>query len=159
MHTREDTVTTDGQRVPRDRGSGPPGSSRGHAPVAPSLRRLLRDNGLSLVLCLLFVGTLAGQSFVGYRKHNNDQRDHGQSTLGYPGYLASPAFLEATMENWESEFLQMAVYVILTAILFQRGSAESKDPEKQEEVDRRPDPRRPGAPGASPPRWLDAGAV
>ena len=115
--------------------------------MAPPLRRLLRDNGLSLVLGLLFVGTLAGQSFVGYRKHNNDQRDHGQPTLSYPGYLASPAFLEATMENWESEFLQMAVYVVLTAILFQRGSAESKDPEKQEEVDRHPDPRRRGAPG------------
>jgi hypothetical protein len=51
------------------------------------------------------------------------------------------------MENWESEFLQMAVYVVLTAILFQKGSAESKDPEKQEEVDRHPDPRRRGAPG------------
>jgi hypothetical protein len=42
------------------------------------------------------------------------------------------------MENWESEFLQMFAYVLLTAFLFQRGSAESKDPEKQEAVDRDP---------------------
>jgi hypothetical protein len=44
------------------------------------------------------------------------------------------------MENWESEFLQMAVYVYFTIVLFQRGSAESKDPDKKEEVDR--DPRK-----------------
>jgi len=40
----------------------------------------------------------------------------------------------ALFENWESEFLQMAAYVIMTAILFQRGSAESRDPD---------DPNRP----------------
>jgi hypothetical protein len=147
VRTREDTETTDGQRATRDRGSEPPRTSGSHVLVASPLRRLLRDNGLSLVLCLLFVGALTGQSFVGYRKYNNDQRSHGQPTLSYPGYLTSPEFLEATMENWESEFLQMAVYVVLTAILFQKGSAESKDPEKQEEVDRRPDPGRVGAPG------------
>jgi hypothetical protein len=50
------------------------------------------------------------------------------------------AFLEATMENWESEFLQMFAYVLLTAFLYQKGSAESKDPEKLEAVDR--DPRQ-----------------
>jgi hypothetical protein len=147
MRTPEDNPTTDSLRVSREHGSRSPGSSRGHPSLAPRLRRLFRDNGLSLVLCLLFAGTFAGQSLVGHRKYNNDQRDHGQPTLSYPGYLASPGFLEATMENWESEFLQMAVYVVLTAILFQKGSAESKDPEKKEAVDRRPNPRRPGAPG------------
>jgi hypothetical protein len=44
------------------------------------------------------------------------------------------------MENWESEFLQMFAYVLLTAFLFQKGSAESKDPQKQEAVDRDPRP-------------------
>ncbi len=51
------------------------------------------------------------------------------------------------MENWESEFLQMGMYVFLTVFLFQKGSSESKDPDKQESVDRRPDANRPGAPG------------
>jgi hypothetical protein len=50
------------------------------------------------------------------------------------------------MENWESEFLQMAVYVLLTVFLYQKGSSESKDPDEKAEVDREPDPRRPGAP-------------
>ena len=52
----------------------------------------------------------------------------------------APHFAEATMENWESEFLQMGVFVLFTVFLYQRGSAESKDPDKREEVDR--DPRK-----------------
>jgi hypothetical protein len=126
--------------------------ARGEVPMPresgwPGVRRFLRNNGLSLALGLMFLGTFAGQSWVGHRDYNDDQRSHGEATVSYSAYLASSAFLEATMENWESEFLQMAMYVVLTAILFQRGSAESKDPNKQEEVDRRPDPHRTGAPG------------
>lgn len=111
------------------------------------MHRFLRNNGLSLVLFALFLASLAGQSVTGHHQYNGDQREHGRPTVRYTAYLASPAFLEATMENWESEFLQMAAYVVFTAFLFQKGSAESKDPDKQEPVDRRPDPRRAGAPG------------
>ena len=67
--------------------------------------------------------------------------------MRYGAYLRSPEFLEPTAENWESEFLQMGAYVVLTAFLVQKGSAESKDPDQAEPVDRRPDPNRPGAPG------------
>jgi hypothetical protein len=42
------------------------------------------------------------------------------------------------MENWESEFFQMFFFIVLTAFLYQKGSAESKDPEKEEEVDKEP---------------------
>jgi hypothetical protein len=42
------------------------------------------------------------------------------------------------MENWESEFLQMFFFIILTVFLYQKGSAESKDPNEKEEVDREP---------------------
>jgi hypothetical protein len=58
--------------------------------------------------------------------------------VGFAHYLASPHFLEAVFENWESEFLQMAAYVILTIFLFQRGSSESKDPDHREAVDEDP---------------------
>jgi hypothetical protein len=111
------------------------------------VHRFWRNNGLSVVLLAMFLVTLMGQSVAGHREYNNDQREHRQPTVSYGSYLASSQFLEATMENWESEFLQMATYVVLTAILFQKGSAESKDPDKQEPTDRRPDPKRPGAPG------------
>jgi hypothetical protein len=109
--------------------------------------RFWRNNGLSVVLVTLFLTTLVGQSVAGHRRTNDDRREHGQPALSYGAYLASPAFLEATMENWESEFLQMGAYLVLTAILYQKGSSESKDPDGDAEVDRQPDPARPGAPG------------
>ena len=101
--------------------------------------RFFRNNGLSLVLFVLFFFTLiAGQSFVGQREYNNDQQEHGQPAVGYAEYLSTPHFLEATMENWESEFLQMFIFIALTVFLYQKGSAESKDPDKEEAVDRDP---------------------
>ena len=110
------------------------------------MRRFFRDNGLTIVLTALFLIFWAGQSLAGYREHNNEQREHGQAEIGFSSYLRSAHFWEATSENWESEFLQMFGYVILTAILFQRGSAESKDPEKRDPVDQHPREGEPEAP-------------
>jgi hypothetical protein len=113
------------------------------------LRGALRNNGLSIALLSCFFVFLAGQSFTGHRYYNQEQLEHGGQTVGYVEYLGSSHFLSATMENWESEFLQMFAYVLMTAFLFQKGSSESKDPEKErEEVDRDPvDARdRPDAP-------------
>ena len=62
--------------------------------------------------------------------------------ITYVDYIRSAAFVESVFENWESEFLQMAVYVWLTSFLYQRGSAESKDPDKPEEVDEKPENHR-----------------
>ena len=105
------------------------------------MRRILRENGLSIVLFIgFFLTLLVGQSIIGHREYNNDQQEHQQPTVNYGEYLGSGHFLEATMENWESEFLQMGLYVLLTAYLYQKGSSESKDPDKEESVDR--DPRR-----------------
>lgn len=104
------------------------------------MKHKLREYGLSITLLSLFFVIQVGLSLVGQRQYNHEQADHGQPTVSYLEYVRGPAFLEATMENWESEFLQMFAYVLLTAFLFQKGSAESKDPEKQEAVDR--DPRQ-----------------
>ena len=89
----------------------------------------LRDNSLSLAMFGLFVLFLIGHSIAGYYDHNDDQRIHQQSLLSYRAYLTSGHFWATVFENWESEFLQMAAYVIFTVFLFQRGSAESKDPD------------------------------
>ena len=110
------------------------------------MQRILRENGLSIVLFALFLLILAGQSVAGHRHYNDEQQDHGQQTVGYAEYLTTGDFLEVTMENWESEFLQMAIFVIFTIFLYQKGSAESKSPYEPEEVDREPDPNAPGAP-------------
>ena len=105
------------------------------------MRRFLRDNGLSLVLfCFFFLTFIVGQTLAGHREYNSEQEDHGRPPVAYGEYLRSSHFLEATMENWESEFLQMFLYVVLTAFLYQKGSSESKDPEGTNEVDR--DPRK-----------------
>lgn len=95
--------------------------------------RFLRDNGLSLVLGALFLIFISGQTIAGWM-HNNDERsEHGQAPLALSEYVTTGAYGEAVFENWESEFLQMGLYVILTAMLFQRGSAESRDPDAPEE--------------------------
>ena len=110
------------------------------------MRRILRENGLSIVLMSLFLLFWAGQSVVGHREHNSEQRQHSQPEVAYGSYLRSAHFWEATGENWESEFLQMFGYVILTAFLYQKGSSESKKPGEPEPVDR--DPRRHKRPGS-----------
>jgi len=93
------------------------------------MAKLIRDNSLTVVLMLLFAASLLGQWFMGWRAENEDLQRHGHETLGAAAYLASPPFLSALFENWESEFLQMAVYVVLTAVLVQKGSSESQDPD------------------------------
>ena len=92
----------------------------------------LRDNGLTLVLLLLFSGSLAGQFFSGLAAENQERLADGARTLSLASYLVSGAFLSSVFENWESEFLQMWAYVMLTAYLFQRGSPESRDPDDEE---------------------------
>ena len=94
------------------------------------LKRMWRNNGLSLVMLALFVACWVGQSVAGFRHYNEDQREHGQPQVSYGAYLRSGEFLEATFENWESEFFQMAAFVVLAGLLVQRGSGESKDPDE-----------------------------
>ena len=96
------------------------------------MRHFLRDNGLSIVLVTLFATFFVGQIITGCIEYNEERTRDGESEVSYSQYLRSGDFLEATMENWESEFLQMACYVLLTAFLYQRGSAESKDPDEIE---------------------------
>jgi hypothetical protein len=102
------------------------------------MKRFFRNQGLSLVLGLFFLIFLWAQSLTGYYHYNNEQQEHGQPSVSYSEYITGNHFLEATMENWESEFLQMFFFIILTVFLYQKGSAESKDPDKEEEVDKDP---------------------
>jgi len=104
------------------------------------VKEKLRPYGLSLALFGFFIIFQLGLSVVGQRQHNHQQLQHAEPTVNYLEYLASADYLEATMENWESEFLQMFAYVQLTAFLYQKGSAESKNPDQPEAVDR--DPRQ-----------------
>lgn len=100
--------------------------------------KVLRNNGLSIVLIVLFLVFWAAQSVAGWKYYNEEQVEHRQEPVTYSTYLTENHFLEATMENWESEFLQMFFFVVLTVFLYQKGSAESKDPDKRENVDEEP---------------------
>jgi hypothetical protein len=103
------------------------------------VRTWIRDHGLLLANVFLFVIFFLGMTASGFRVANNEQLEHGQPAESIGSYLTSGDFFEATFENWESEFLQMGMYVVLTAYLFQRGSSESKPMEG--EVPQDEDPR------------------
>jgi len=102
------------------------------------MRKLLREQSLTIVTLGLFLLFLSAQAVTGHRAYNLDQQEHQEPTVSFGSYLRSGHFIEATFENWESEFLQMGAYVLLTAFLLQRGSAESRDPDNPEEAESEP---------------------
>lgn len=102
-----------------------------------------RRNGLSIVLFLLLACFLIGQIWTGFLTHNEELAEAGRGTLGLWDYLPSGHFVSATFENWESEFLQMGMYVLLTVSLRQKGSAESRPmnpADEQERIEPGPEP-------------------
>jgi len=107
-----------------------------------------RDRALTLVLMAMFLACLFGQMITGLYDYNSTRHEHGEAMVTIGGYLTTGHPWEALFENWESEFLQMAVFVLLTTILVQKGSPESRRPNVIELVDA--DPRQfahqPGVP-------------
>ena len=87
----------------------------------------LHNNGLLLAWLGLFAVFFVGMVVSGAATYNQEQQEHGShEQVSVLTYLTTGDFAEATFENWESEFLQMGMYVVLTAFLFQKGSSESK---------------------------------
>ena len=112
------------------------------------VRDWMRDHGLLLTNVVLFLMFFGGMVASGYQVYNNGQVEHGQQAEPIGRYLASGQFFEAWSENWESEFLQMGMYVVLTAFLYQRGSSESKPvgepaPQDEDPREKRDDPKAP----------------
>lgn len=110
------------------------------------MKKILYHNGLSIVFLLLFIGAFIGQLFFGIEEYNKELIENGGHAVTLSNYLTTGHFIEATFENWESEFLQMGLLVWLTIFLRQKGSSESKGFDGEEEVDRNPSPQRKGAP-------------
>lgn len=125
------------------------------------MTRIWKNNSLTIVLMLLFAATIIGQWLTGWHVENEELSRHGEAAITLGQYATDPNFISTVFENWESEFLQMSAYVVLTAILIQKGSAESKDPNeppRDENLDQQAN--RKGAPailkaGAAA-RWLYA---
>ena len=96
-------------------------------PNRRSVRDIAHENGLLLACVGLFGVFFLGMIVSGAATYNEEQREHGSTEqISVLQYLATGDFVEATFENWESEFLQMGMYVVLTAFLYQKGSSESK---------------------------------
>ena len=110
------------------------------------MKKFLNQNSLSIVFLLLFLFSLVAQVNFGFKEHNEELLEEGAATISLAEYFSSGHFLQSTFENWESEFLQMALFVVLTISLRQKGSSESKSFDKNEEVDREPSSKRKNAP-------------
>jgi transcriptional regulator of met regulon len=88
------------------------------------LKRTWANFGLSIALCLLFLTSWAGQGLAQWDDYREEQRTHNEpaETVEFVN-----EFSQATLENWQSEFLQLFSFVVLAALLLHRGSAESRD--------------------------------
>jgi hypothetical protein len=89
-------------------------------------RRAVKDNGLTLAFLGLLLAAVVGQAFAGVAELNGEQRATGGATLSVWDYLVSSTFTVDIAENWQSEYLQFALYIVATTWLVQRGSSESK---------------------------------
>jgi hypothetical protein len=91
------------------------------------VRRFLKENSLSIVFLILFLAALTGQAIAGHQDFNNEQVSHGDPRISLARYVVSSSFAVSVMENWQSEYLQFTLMILLTVWLLQKGSPESKE--------------------------------
>jgi hypothetical protein len=122
------------------------------------MRRFLRDNGLSIVFLALFLAALFGQAIAGHADFNDAANRHGDPHLSLARYVVSSEFGSAVMENWQSEYLQFTLMILLTVWLLQKGSPESKELDK---AGRESDQSQRVGPYAqqNSPRWAKVGGI
>ena len=89
-------------------------------------RTALYSNSLFIVMSIIFFGSWFAQSVTGWTKYNANQVDHHEKVVSWLGYVGSADFWQATLQNWQSEFLAVGSFVAITAFLRQRGSSQSK---------------------------------
>ena len=90
------------------------------------IRRWLFSNSLLIVMGLIFLASWFAQSVTGWSAYNADQIEHEQEPLSWVQYAGSADFWQATLQNWQSEFLAVGSMAVLAIYLRQRGSPESK---------------------------------
>jgi hypothetical protein len=90
------------------------------------LRTTLYSNSLLIAMGIIFVGSWFAQSVTGWTDFNAEQDDHGDPRVSWLSYVGSATFWEATLQNWQSEFLAVGSFAVLAIFLRQRGSPESK---------------------------------
>ena len=91
------------------------------------MRRFVRENSLTLFFLTLFLASLIAQAFVGHSDFNHDQVAHQDETMSLGRYVTSSVYWVDVMENWQSEYLQFTLFILMTVWLLQKGSPESKE--------------------------------
>lgn len=121
-----------------------------------SVRRAIRESSLSWVFGLLLLLTLFGQAYSGLAEYNSSVTVNDLPVLSIGEYVTSSQFAVDVAENWQSEYLQFLLYIVLTVWLVQRGSPESKpvdetggEDDKKQKVGRHAGPESP--------RWARTG--
>jgi hypothetical protein len=118
--------------------------------------KFLRENSLTLFFLLLFLGALGAQAIAGHASFNAEQLQHGGVDISLWSYVISASYGAAVLENWQSEYLQFTLFILVTVWLVQRGSPESKEPgEEGAESDAEQKLGQHSSPRS--PRWARAG--
>jgi hypothetical protein len=94
------------------------------------LAAFVRENSLSLFFFAIFAAALVGQAIAGHSVFNEEQLQHKEPTISFWRYVTSSHFGQAVTENWQSEYLQFALFALATVWLLQKGSPESKELDK-----------------------------
>lgn len=92
--------------------------------------RWLKENSLALAFLIMFLLAVGGQAVAGMMEYNDQQAANGSEPISLLQYVASSAFAVNVAENWQSEYLQFFLFIMLTLWLVQKGSPESKEPHK-----------------------------
>jgi hypothetical protein len=120
--------------------------------------RFVRENSLSIFFLVIFLASLAGQAIAGHAQFNHDQLLHHGDAISLGRYVTTSEFATDVAENWQSEYLQFTLYVLMTVWLLQRGSPESKqldqagrESEEEQKIGEHADP--------DSPRWARVGGL
>jgi hypothetical protein len=120
--------------------------------------RFVRENGLTLAFLLLLLLAVVGELIAGTAAFNGQQVASGGEQLSILEFARSSAFAVDIAENWQSEYLQFALYIVATAWLVQKGSSESKPLGDEGGGDDRQQRTGKFAQGNSP-RWAATGGL
>ncbi|GAB3883226.1 DUF6766 family protein [Terrabacter terrigena] len=90
------------------------------------MRKVLREQGLTLAFIALLLGALVGQALTGLAVYNRQAADAHLPLMTLWRYVTSSQFAVDVAENWQSEYLQFLLFILLTVWLAQKGSPESK---------------------------------
>ncbi|MGW6036403.1 DUF6766 family protein [Gordonia terrae] len=111
------------------------GRTGGRSPARPCVEATFENcgpvlfiyqNSLTIAFFALFFASFALHAVGGARAYSDEQQQHGESAVSVWQYLATSQYWFESMQNWQSEFIAVAAIVVLSVVLRQRSSAESK---------------------------------